>query len=138
VAGEGIAGAGGVLILRRALACLVIAAAALGASPAPKRVVIPVEYRGEWSNDPRYCSFEGDDMDTVLTVTATEVGYYANNWQVKTIERSQGGLRVAYYPRTDFDLYAPNFLRLSRDRTRIYTSEDPVDTGYKRCPKAKK
>ncbi|MEY4952735.1 MAG: hypothetical protein RL299_1159, partial [Pseudomonadota bacterium] len=108
------------------------------ASPAPKQVVIPAEYRGEWSNDSRYCGFEGDDMDTVLTVTATEVGFYANNWRVKTIERAQGGLRIAYFPRTDFDLYAPNFLRLSRNRTRIYTSEDSVGTGYKRCPKARK
>jgi hypothetical protein len=126
------------LIPARALACLAIAGAVLGASPAAQQVRIPAEYRGEWTNEPRYCGFEGDDMDSRLTVTATEVGYYANNWRVKSIERTPAGLRIAYYPRTDFDMYAPNFLRLSRTGKRIYTSEDPVDTGYKRCPKGRK
>ncbi|HEX4848963.1 MAG TPA: hypothetical protein VFV30_12535 [Novosphingobium sp.] len=128
----------GVLVhskLTRVLACLTIAAAVLGASPAAQQVKIPIEYRGEWTNEPRYCGVERDNLDSVLTVTAGSVGYFENEWRVKSVQRTGKGIAIRYHPRADFDMYAPNYLRLSADRQRIYTSDDRRDTGYKRCPR---
>jgi hypothetical protein len=126
------------LILGRAPACIVIAAATLGASPAPQRNEIPAEYRGKWAHELRYCRLKGDTADSVLFVTATHVGHYGDLWRVTETELEQGRLRIAYSPRSDFVRYAPNMLRLSLDKSRIYTSDGSDDTGYKRCPKAKK
>jgi hypothetical protein len=118
------------------LACFALVVLATGAVPPGTNVVIPVEYRGEWTNEPRFCNFAGDDLDSVLTVSAGWVGYFEENWKVRSVRRVAGGLKVTYYPRKDFNIYAPNFLRLSKDRQRMFTSSDPKDTGYKRCPKA--
>ena len=98
---------------------------------------IPLEYRGEWTNQQRYCGQEGDNLDSVLTVTATRVGYYENMWRVRFVRVASNGLFPTYWPRTDFTMYAPNQLRLSRDGKRIFTSDDRVDRGTPRCPKPK-
>ncbi len=119
-------------------ACSVLAGAAalvlLGAT-APRAAVVPPEFRGEWTNEPRYCGVEGDGLDSVLTVTDGSVGYFENQWRVKSVRRTGKGIAIRYHLRADFDMYAPNYLRLSADRQRIYTSDDRRDTGYKRCPR---
>lgn len=134
MAGQRTAGAGGVLIPVRAPLMIAVAFILLGAA-APRAAVVPPEYRGEWTNEQRDCGVEGDNLDSVLTVTSSSVGYYENEWQVKSVRRTGKGMAIRYYPRADFDMYAPNYLRLSADRQRIYTSDDRRDTGYKRCPR---
>lgn len=133
MAGEGTAGAGGVLSHPRAPLAIAAAIVLLGA--APRADVVPAEYRGEWTNEPRYCGVEGDNLDSVLTVTAGSVGYFENEWRVQSVRRTGKGIAIRYHPRADFDMYAPNYLHLSADRQRIYTSDDRRDTGYKRCPR---
>ncbi len=134
MAGEGIGRAGGVLNSHRALFSVVVAAALLGAAPPPRNLV-PVEFRAGWTNEQRFCGVEGDNLDSVLSVTAEYVGFYENEWRVKSVSRTRQGIRMRYFPRDDFTMYAPNYLRLSPDQQRIYTSDDRKDTGYKRCPK---
>jgi hypothetical protein len=101
------------------------------------QTVVPQDYRGEWTNQQHYCGQEGDNLDSVLTVTATSVGYYDNNWRVRRVRVSPNGLFLTYWPRTDFTIYAPNRMRLSRDKQRIYTSDDSADHGTQRCPRSK-
>ncbi len=122
------------MISRRALFSVVVGAVLLGAA-APHRNVVPVEFRGEWTNEQRFCGVEGDNLDSVLSVTANYVGFYENEWRVKSVSRTRQGIRIRYAPQDDFTMYAPGYLRLSPDRQRIYTSDDRQDTGYQRCPK---
>lgn len=117
---------------------MAIALLALGATSPLKQAAIPSEFRGKWTNEPRYCDFEGDDLDSVLTVSATEVGFFENHWRVKSVKRTARGLFITYFPRKEFDMYAPNYLRLSHSEMRIFTSDDRKDIGYQRCPKGKK
>jgi hypothetical protein len=107
------------------------------ASSAREQTTVPSEYRGEWTNQQRYCGQEGDNLDSVLTVTATSVGYYENSWRVRRVEVTPNGLFLTYWPRTDFTMYAPNRLRLSRDKMRIFTSDDRAEQGTRRCPRAR-
>ncbi len=97
---------------------------------------VPPEYRGEWTNEQRYCGQPGDNLDSVLTVTADRVGYYENTWRVRRVRVEENGIFLTYWPRTDFTMYAPNHLRLSRDGKRIFTSDDRVEVGTRRCPKS--
>jgi len=124
------------LIALRVSAAVAAAIMLLGAK-APPASRIPAEFRGEWTNQPRYCGLKGDDLDSVLTVTPDAVGYFENHWRVKAVRRTGRGIAISYHPRQDFDMYAPNYLRLSADRSRIFTSDDPRDTGYRRCPRSK-
>ena len=125
------------MIKARPIFCLVGAALLTGAAPGAEAATIPPAYWGEWTNQPRFCNSEGDDLDSVLTVTETSVGYFENLWRVRAVRKAGRGLRVTYHPRAEFDMYAPSFLRLSPDGMRIFTSDDQRDTGYKRCPKGK-
>ena len=111
--------------------------AAGSARPTSAQTAVPAEYRGEWTNEERYCGQDGDNLDSVLTVTATSVGYYENSWRVQRVEVTPDGLFLTYWPRTDFTMYAPNRLRLSRDRKRIFTSDDRGERGTRRCPKTR-
>jgi hypothetical protein len=123
---------------RTAFTGLIVACLSFHANAASRstvRVTVPIEYRGEWTNQLRYCGTEGDNLDSVLTVTGSSVGYYENTWRVRRVEVTPSGLRLTYWPRTDFDIYAPNQLRLSRDGLRIFTSDDRADQGARRCPK---
>jgi hypothetical protein len=122
--------------LTAALCAIVIWSAAptmLTASSRAQSTVIPSEFRGEWTNQQRYCGIEGDSIDSVLYVSATMVGYYENQWRVKWVRRTAQGLHIAYFPRTDFTMYAPVRLRLSPAGKRIFTSDDKADAGYLRC-----
>ncbi len=103
---------------------------------ASTQTVVPLEYRGEWTDQQRYCGVEGDNLDSVLTVTASSVGYYENTWRIRRVEITPAGLFLTYWPRSDFTMYAPNRLRLSRDGKRIFTSDDRAEQGTRRCPKA--
>ncbi len=98
-------------------------------------MTVPLEYRGEWTNEQRYCGVEGDNLDSVLTVMATSVGYYENTWRVRRVRIAPNGIFLTYWPRTDFTMYAPNQLRLSRDGMRIFTSDDRAEQGTRRCPR---
>ena len=120
-----------------------IAGILLCTAPATARVrpgtvlnTVPPEYRGEWTDQPRYCGQPGDNLDSVLTVTADRVGYYENTWRVRRVRVEANGIFLTYWPRTDFTMYAPNQLRLSRDGKRIFTSDDRVERGTPRCPKS--
>ena len=117
-----------------ALACL---AGTGWARAASGPTTVPPEYRGEWTNEQRYCGQPGDNLDSVLTVTADRVGYYENTWRVRRVRVEENGIFLTYWPRTDFTMYAPNHLRLSRDGKRIFTSDDRVERGTLRCPKAR-
>ena len=105
------------------------------ARPGAVLTTVPPQYRGEWTNEQHYCGQEGDNLDSVLTITASRVGYYENTWRVRSVRVTPNGLFLTYWPRTDFDMYAPNHLRLSRDGKRIYTSDNRADQGSLRCPK---
>lgn len=103
--------------------------------PGAALTTIPPEYRGEWTNQPHYCGQPGDNLDSVLTVTANGAGYYENTWRVRQVRVAANGIFLTYWPRTDFTMYAPNQLRLSRDGKRIFTSDDRAEHGARRCPK---
>ena len=105
------------------------------AGPGVLLTTVPQQYRGEWTDQQHYCGQEGDNLDSVLTVTATRVGYYENTWRVRSVRVMPNGLFLTYWPRTDFTIYAPTRLRLSRDGKRIFTSDDRADHGTLRCPK---
>lgn len=95
---------------------------------------IPLAYRGEWTNEQKYCGHDGDDMDSRLFVGADYVGFFESQWTVTSAAPAAGGIRITYKPNDDADVLAPPELRLSDDSMIIFTNLRRKGEGYRKCP----
>jgi hypothetical protein len=113
-----------------ALTITTLATAAISvAANAASLKVIPVEYRGNWMVELKYCNFEGDTLDQELYITAKTIGYHHETFRVKTIRRVKGKLFLTYYPLKDATRRAPPQLMLTEKQTML-------NDYWNRCPAA--
>ncbi len=122
---------------KNGLSLLIISVALGGCVAAPTPQVsptIPAEFWGEWTLDTEFCGHDGDDLDQRIFVEAEYVGYFENTYDVETVRRAGNVLSVSYAPKPDADILPVEYLRLSPDGDRLFTSGKPEATGFARCP----